>query len=642
MSQFVFLIVLFPLLGVVVNTFFARRWKEAVIGWFSSAMVGASFAVSVAVYISLLGMEESGRQIQQILFDWIRVGNFHAPATLLVDSLSCVMILVVSGVSFLIHIYSIGYMHGDSGYRRYFVFLNLFVFFMLLLVLGNNFVLMFIGWEGVGLCSYLLIGFWYSDEEKATAGKKAFIVNRIGDFGFLLAIFLIWNVFGTVQFHEIIPRMVSFPIGSGTITAICLLLFLGAVGKSAQFPLYVWLPDAMAGPTPVSALIHAATMVTAGVYMVARANFFYSMAPAALEVVAIVGAGTAIFAASIGLVQNDIKKVLAYSTVSQLGYMFLACGVGAYATAIFHLVTHAFFKALLFLGSGSVIHGMSGEQDVRHMGSLKSKMPTTYWTFLVGTLAIAGIPGLSGFFSKDEILWKAFESQHYTLWILGVVAALFTAFYMFRLLYLTFHGKFRGSRTQEHHLHESPPVMTVPLILLAVLAIIGGYIGLPPALGGTNPFEHWLHPVVTQGVQEHVLLGEVHHGAQPIEYLVMLLSVVAALLGIWLAYSGYLKGAAWPGKLSKGAIYTTLLNKYYVDEIYDATISQPTVKISEGMAEGFDLGVIDGLVNGVAAFFNWVAGGLRRLQTGFVQNYAVFMAFGIVLILASLFYRMLF
>jgi NADH-quinone oxidoreductase subunit L len=642
MSQLALLIPLFPLIGVIVNTLFARRWKEWVVGWFGSAMVGASLVLSVATYITLLGMQESARQFQQVLFDWIRIGTFHAPATLLVDQLSCVMILVVSGVSFLIHIYSIGYMRGDPGFRRYFVFLNLFVFFMLLLVLGNNFVLMFIGWEGVGLCSYLLIGFWYTDEAKATAGKKAFIVNRIGDFGFLLGIFLIWNVFGTVQFHEIIPRMVSFPIGSTTVTAICLLLFLGAIGKSAQFPLYVWLPDAMAGPTPVSALIHAATMVTAGVYMVARANFFYSMAPVALEVVAIIGAGTAVFAATIGLVQNDIKKVLAYSTVSQLGYMFLACGVAAYATAIFHLMTHAFFKSLLFLGSGSVIHSMSGEQDIRQMGALKGKMPTTYWTFLVATLAISGIPGFSGFFSKDEILWKTFQTQHYTLWILGVVGAFFTAFYMFRLLYLTFHGKFRGSKTQEHHLHESPLVMTVPLIILAMLALIGGYIGLPPALGGTNAFEQWLHPVFKQTTEAHAILGEVYHEAGAMEYLVMLVSVVVALLGIWLAYSGYLRQAAWPGRLSKGVIYNTVLNKYYVDQIYDTLLSQPIVKVSEGMAQGFDLGVIDGLVNGVAAFFGWVAGGLRRVQTGFVQNYALFTALGILLILVSIFYRVLF
>lgn len=643
MSHLVFLIILFPLIGIITNTFFARRWNEAAIGIFSSAMVGLSFVFSIAAFIELLGMDASARHFHQVLFDWIKVGNFHAPATLLVDPLSCVMILAVSGVSFLIHIYSIGYMRGDPGYRRYFIFLNLFVFFMLLLVLGNNFLLMFIGWEGVGLCSYLLIGFWYTDEDKASAGKKAFIVNRIGDFGFLLAIFLIWGTFGTVQFHEIIPRMASFPIGSGIITAICLLLFVGAIGKSAQFPLYVWLPDAMAGPTPVSALIHAATMVTAGVYMIARANFFYSMAPVALNIVAYVGVGTAIFAATIGLVQNDIKKVLAYSTVSQLGYMFLACGVGAYAVAIFHLMTHAFFKALLFLGSGSVIHGMSGEKDIRQMGGLKSKMPKTFWTFLIGTLAISGIPGLSGFFSKDEILWKTFEGDHRVLWVIGVVAAFLTAFYMFRLLYLTFYGKFRGSKSQEHHVHESPPSMTVPLIILAVLAAIGGYIGLPQALGGSNLFEHWLHPVFAQGTHGHLLLGETtHHGVEPIEYLVMLISVVIALLGIWLAYSGYLRKAAWPGKLSKGVLYNAVLNKYYVDQIYDATISKPTVKISDVMAEWFDLGVIDGFVNGVAAFFNWMAGWLRRLQTGFVQNYAVLMGLGIILVLASLLYRAFF
>ncbi len=404
MLDLVFLIPLFPLLGVALNTFVLRRAPEKAVGGLAAAMIGLGFLFTCGAFIELLSFSPDARRYELELFTWISAGRFEAAAAFLIDPLSLVMMLVVTGVSFLIHVYSIGYMHGDAGFRRYFVYLNLFVFFMLLLVMGNNYLLMFVGWEGVGLCSYLLIGFWYTDEAKATAGKKAFIVNRIGDFGFLLAIFLIWTTFGTVQFTQLVPMAGLYGEGAGVITAICLLLFMGAVGKSAQFPLYVWLPDAMAGPTPVSALIHAATMVTAGVYMVVRSNFLFSLSPVAMTTVAGVGAFTAIFAASISLVQNDIKKVLAYSTVSQLGFMFLACGVGAYVAAVFHLMTHAFFKGLLFLGSGSVIHGMSGEQDIRSMGGLKSKMPVTFATFLVGTLAIAGVPGLAGFFSKDEIL----------------------------------------------------------------------------------------------------------------------------------------------------------------------------------------------------------------------------------------------
>jgi NADH-quinone oxidoreductase subunit L len=415
MLELAYLIPLFPLLGVVLNSFFMRGRSEKAVGSLGAAMIGLSFVFACGALIEMLGMEPAGRHLDLNLFTWIAAGNFKASVAFLIDPLSLVMMLVVTGVSFLIHIYSIGYMHGDAGFRRFFIYLNLFVFFMLLLVMGNNYLLMFVGWEGVGLCSYLLIGFWYTDEVKATAGKKAFIVNRIGDFGFLLAIFLIYWTYHSVQFSDVMQNPAS--ADPSRILMICLLLFMGAVGKSAQFPLYVWLPDAMAGPTPVSALIHAATMVTAGVYMVVRSNFLFTLAPTALAVVAIVGAGTALYAATIGLVQNDIKKVLAYSTVSQLGYMFLACGIGAYSAAIFHLMTHAFFKGLMFLGSGSVIHGMGGEQDMRQMGGLKEKMPVTYRTFLIGTLAIAGIPGLAGFFSKDEILWKTFSGQHYVLWI---------------------------------------------------------------------------------------------------------------------------------------------------------------------------------------------------------------------------------
>ncbi|MBU0691974.1 NADH-quinone oxidoreductase subunit L, partial [bacterium] len=393
MLDLIYLVPLFPLLGVVINTFVMRGRTEQQIGWLASLTVGFSFIVVVFAFFQMLGMEAGARHFEQNLFTWISIGNLEVSAGFLIDQLSLVMMLVVTGVSFLIHIYSIGYMHGDEGFRKFFIFMNLFVFFMLMLVMGNNYLVMFVGWEGVGLCSYLLIGFWYTDELKASAGKKAFIINRIGDFGFLLAIFLIWSTFGSLHFSEIEPMAQAFPVGAGVITVICLLLFAGAVGKSAQFPLYVWLPDAMAGPTPVSALIHAATMVTAGVYMVVRSNFLFSLSPTALSVVAWIGGGTALFAATIGLVQNDIKKVLAYSTVSQLGYMFLACGVGAFTAAIFHLMTHSFFKGLLFLGSGSVIHGMSNEQDIRRMGGLKDKMPKTFMTFLIGTVAIAGIPG---------------------------------------------------------------------------------------------------------------------------------------------------------------------------------------------------------------------------------------------------------
>lgn len=632
MLDLVYLIPFFPLLGVVLNVFLMRRAGEKAVGVLGSGMIGLSFIFVVGAFFAMLGMGPESRRFELELFTWVAAGKFEAPVAFLIDPLSLVMMLVVTGVSFLIHIYSIGYMHGDPGFRRYFVYLNLFVFFMLLLVMGNNFLIMFVGWEGVGLCSYLLIGFWYTDDAKATAGKKAFIVNRIGDFGFLIAIFLIWTTFGTVQFTKLIPMAQLYPVGAGVITAICLLLFMGATGKSAQFPLYVWLPDAMAGPTPVSALIHAATMVTAGVYMVVRSNFLFSLSPTAMTVVAIVGAGTALFAATIGLVQNDIKKVLAYSTVSQLGFMFLACGVGAYVAAIFHLMTHAFFKGLLFLGSGSVIHGMSGEQDIRNMGGLRDKMPITYRTFLIGTLAIAGVPGLAGFFSKDEILWKTFSGGQTILWIVGLTAAFCTAFYMFRLVFLTFFGKFRGSKAAEHHAHESPKTMTIPLMILAGLSVVGGYIGLPHALGGHNLFGQWLDPVIRPVGHEAAVE---HHADVSMEYLLMIVSVAIAGIGIYLAYSWYMKKSETVKALGQTSAHTMLLNKYWVDEIYSVSFVQPFVKGSELLARYFDAGTIDGLVNGIGSFFSWAGGGLRRLQTGIVQNYAVFMGIGILAILSA-------
>lgn len=640
MIDWIWLVPLFPLIGVVINGFIGSRLPEKVVGTIGSLMVGLSFLVGVGAFFQLLGFAPDHRVVEVPVFTWLVSGAFKASATILVDPLSCVMMLVVAGVSFVIHIYSIGYMHGDSGFARYFTYLNLFVFFMLTLVLGNNYLIMFIGWEGVGLCSYLLIGFWFEDDEKANAGKKAFIVNRIGDFGFLIGIMLMFTTFGTINYLHVFERAAHFPIGSGVITAITLCLFIGAVGKSAQIPLYVWLPDAMAGPTPVSALIHAATMVTAGVYMVARSNILYTLAPTSLMVVAIVGAVTAIFAASIGLVQNDIKKVLAYSTVSQLGYMFLACGVGAYAVGIFHLMTHAFFKALLFLGSGSVIHAMSGEQDIQKMGGLKNKIPITFATFFVATLAIAGIPGLSGFFSKDEILFKTFASGNYVLWAIGLCAAIMTAFYMFRLVFLTFYGDFRGDKTTESHIHESPPSMTIPLIILAVLAVIGGYIGLPHALGGGAWFEGFLHPVM-EHEHLHVLHDAHAHPALSTEYLLMVISIVAALVGILIAHKMYVRDPDLPARFANNMknLYTTLYHKYYVDEIYNAVIVQPLLRISDFLSDIFDMKGIDGLVNGVAWVVAATGKGVRRIQTGFVQNYALFMSMGIVILLAYLLFK---
>jgi len=640
MIDSIWLVPLFPLIGVLFNGFFGKKLSEKVAGWFGSLMVGFSFVVACLAFVELLGIDPEHRSVTVPVFNWLVSGSLSAAASILVDPLSCVMMLVVAGVSFLIHIYSIGYMHGDKGFARYFTYLNLFVFFMLTLVMGDNYLIMFIGWEGVGLCSYLLIGFWFEDDEKANAGKKAFIVNRIGDFGFLLGIMLMFTTFGTINYLNIFQRAAFFPVGSQVITAITLCLFLGAVGKSAQIPLYVWLPDAMAGPTPVSALIHAATMVTAGVYMVARSNILYSLAPVSLLVVAIVGAATAIFAATIGLVQNDIKKVLAYSTVSQLGYMFLACGVGAFGVGIFHLMTHAFFKALLFLGSGSVIHAMSGEQDIRKMGGLRNKIPITFVTFFIATLAISGIPGLSGFFSKDEILFRAFVSGHTWIWLIGLIAAALTAFYMFRLVFLTFYGDFRGEKSVAAHVHESPPTMTIPLIILAVFSIIGGYIGLPKALAGGAWFEGWLEPVLTHpGL--HSLHESAAHPALSTEYLLMALSIIVALAGILLAYQMYRKNPDMPAKLAKRlkTTYNVLLHKYYVDEIYNAVVVQPLLRGSEVLSDLFDMKGIDGLVNGVGWVIVATGKGVRRIQTGFVQNYALFMGMGILILLGYLLFK---
>ncbi len=648
MSNYLYLIPLVPFAGFIVNGLFGRKLGDRAVGFIGCTVIGLAFVLSIAAFVELLGYDPYQRHIEAEWFTWLAAGKLQIPFGMLLDPLSAVMILVVSGVSFIIHVYSIGYMHGDRGYARYFAYLNLFVFFMLLLVLGNSYPLMFIGWEGVGLCSYLLIGFWFTDDAKATAGKKAFIVNRIGDFGFLVGVFLLFGAFGTLTFSGVADQVLLWVDPKTVFFWIGLCLFIGAVGKSAQIPLYVWLPDAMAGPTPVSALIHAATMVTAGVYMVARNSFIYVMSPGALEIVAWVGVATALFAATIALVQNDIKKVLAYSTISQLGYMFVGCGVGAFAAGISHLMTHAFFKALLFLGAGSVIHavqhaynhtGYTGDpQDIRFMGGLRGKMPTTYWTFVAATLAIAGVPGLSGFFSKDEIIWKSFANGHSAVGIIAMIAALLTAFYMFRLVYMTFHGSWRGRRGQEDHLHESPGVMTLPLTVLGVLSIIGGWIMIPHALHGGAWFEKFLEP--SFAVADEIAPMHGSHSL-PFEYTIMGISVLLAISGILWARAWYIQNPEAPKKLASRfkVAYQLLLNKYYVDEAYNFAVVETTLGTADGLWKFFDVKIVDGLVNGVAALMGWLGSIFRRLQTGLVSNYALMMTVGVVIIIGYLVWR---
>ena len=644
------LIVVFPLLGFLVLGLFGSRIKnEKLLGILGSGTVGLSFLVALGLFVTMLGMHPEERKHVVDLFTWISAftgtaSSFSVSVAYQVDQLSILMTLIVTGVGFLIHVYSIGYMHGDPGFWRFFAYLNLFIFAMLNLVLADNFLLMFLGWEGVGLCSYLLIGFWH-DRKFETGGykpgtattsdaaKKAFIVNRIGDFGFLLAMFLIFVNFGSLNFDAVFGRASVISEGNNAMVWIGLLLFLGATGKSAQIPLFVWLPDAMAGPTPVSALIHAATMVTAGVYMVARCSVLYALAPTALHVMAVVGALTAIMAATIGLVQNDIKKVLAYSTVSQLGYMFLGMGVAAFSAGIFHVLTHAFFKALLFLGSGAVIHAMHDEQDIQKMGGLKHHMPITYKTFLIGAIAIAGIPPFAGFFSKDEILWKAFSSEYGSvgLWALGVIGAALTAFYMFRLVSLTFEGEKRYG--PDLHPHEAPKTMTVPLVILAFLSIVGGFVGIPASLFGGNSLEQWLEPIFAPAYDK---LRMNPHPVEISEYLLMVLSVGVAAGGIYFARVVYLRrselAVAWKAKY--GGWYRFLFNKYYIDEVYDTVIVTPMVQVSEGFLwKGIDVKVIDGMVNGSAKLIAMIADVIRRVQTGIAQQYATIFVGGILLLL---------
>jgi NADH-quinone oxidoreductase subunit L len=646
----IWLIPFFPLVGSIINGLFGKKiGNEKVIGTIATAAIGMSFVVSCMLFFRLLGDSEKVHEV--VLASWMSVGKLQIDWGFLLDPLSAVMIMVVTGVGSLIHLYSNGYMHGEVGFYRFFSYLNLFCFSMLMLVLGNNALVMFVGWEGVGLCSYLLIGYYFEKKSAGDAAKKAFVVNRIGDFGFLIGLFLLFWSLGehgiwTVQFTEIAKHAGLLENGGIIVTIITLCFFLGATGKSAQIPLFTWLPDAMEGPTPVSALIHAATMVTAGVYMIGRMNGLFAMAPDTMMVIAIVGASTAIFAASIGLAQNDIKRVLAYSTVSQLGYMFMAMGVGAFSAGIFHLMTHAFFKACLFLGSGSVIHAMhhayhhghlhDDPQDMRNMGGLWKKMPITWVTFLASTLAISGIPGLAGFFSKDEILWWAFSSTRggWVLWLIGFCAAGMTAFYMFRLVFMTFHGKQRTNAKAKDHIHESPFVITLPLIVLGILAVIGGWIGIPAALGGAAHFEHFLAPVFEPAQHLHNIHAQ--HSLHAFEFPLMGASVGIGLVGIFLAWIMYIKNPELPGKIVNNFrwLHNAIFNKWYVDELYDALFVNATKRLGRICWKGFDVPVIDGIVNGSG----WVVQGLSRafrfMQTGQIHGYAMTMVIGMVVIVA--------
>jgi NADH-quinone oxidoreductase subunit L len=642
MLDYVWLILLFPLAGVLINAVLGRWLPRRLVAAIASLAVGASFVIAALVFFAMLGLpaqtEAGGNGRERIIpiFSWIVAGSFNIEASILLDQLSILMTLVVTGVSTIIHVYSAGYMDGEAYHNRYFTWLNLFVLMMLILVLGDSFLTMYVGWEGVGLCSYLLIGYWFERESAANAGKKAFIVNRIGDFGFALGIMLIFATFGSVAFRDVFPAAQA--ILPGTATAIALLLFLGATGKSAQIPLYVWLPDAMEGPTPVSALIHAATMVTAGVYMVARCHTLFEASPSALNWVIWIGAITSFFAATMALVQKDFKRILAYSTISQLGYMFLAVGVGAYAAGMFHLTTHAFFKALLFLCAGSVMHAMAGELDIFKMGGLRTKMSWTFGTFVVATLAISGVPLFSGFFSKDEILYNAFESAAFVPWLLGVVTAGLTAFYMFRLLFVAFYGRPRMDKKTERHVHESPAVMVVPLVILAVLAVVGGYIGLPKALGAGNAIDEFLHPVFANTI----IVAEARGGAG-LEWTLMGISVLAAALGILVAYWIYIRNWGMAERMTRGAqwLYDLVFHKYYVDEAYTEGVVKPLRMLADVLDRDLEIRIIDGAVNGLAWLLGQVGEGLRRLQTGLVRNYALAMLVGVVAIVAYFVFKSL-
>jgi NADH-quinone oxidoreductase subunit L len=639
------IIPLLPLLGSAINGLLGGKWPNKIVNSVALGATGLSFLFALEAVREFLTLSPDKLPFPpQHYFDWIVAGNFRAGFDLEIDQLTVVMLMVVTGVGFLIHIYSTGYMAHESGYYRFFSYLNLFMFFMLVLVMAANYVLLFVGWEGVGLCSYLLIGFYFLKKSASDAGKKAFIVNRIGDFGFMLGMFLLFRTFHTLDFTTLFAAASNPAWGHeawghfGTFTIACLLLFMGATGKSAQLPLYVWLPDAMEGPTPVSALIHAATMVTAGVYVVARSHILFVHSETAMVVVAVVGCATAFFAATIGLVQTDIKRVLAYSTVSQLGYMFLACGVGAFSAGIFHLMTHAFFKALLFLAAGSVIHAMGGEQDMRKMGGLSKKIKYTYRTMLIATLAIAGIPPLAGFFSKDAILLSAFQIEGgHPLYAIGLLTALLTSFYMFRLIFLTFHGK---PRYDEHHVHvhESPWSMLGPLVALAVLSVIGGWIAAPALWGGTDYFASFLAPVLAapQGAEA---LNEA--AAHQLEIILAIVAVASALLGWGVAYWLYIRQPGKPERIAQSMrpVYNTLLNKYYVDEFYSALIIKPLMWISTNVFWKFvDVAAIDGTVNGIASGATSVGDIVRHTQSGNTRSYAVWVIIGALVVIAVIFF----
>jgi len=622
MNKLVYLVPLFPLIGFLINGLGRKSLSKSLIGIIGSTTILASFVVSVFLFMDV---KAHGASVVTA-FNFINIDTFKVAFAFQVDQLSSLFLLIITGIGFLIHVYSTAYMHEEKAehFGRYFAYLNLFVFSMLLLVLGANYVIMFIGWEGVGLCSYLLIGFWFKNNNYNYAAKKAFVMNRIGDLGFLLAVFWLIAKLGTVNYADVFAA--ASTLSKFDVTAITLLLFVGAMGKSAQIPLYTWLPDAMAGPTPVSALIHAATMVTAGIYMIARSNVLFSMSEVTMNLVAIIGLATALLSATIAIKQNDIKKVLAYSTVSQLGYMFLGLGVGAYTGAVFHVMTHAFFKALLFLGAGSVIHAMHHEQDIRNMGGLKKKLPITHATFLLACIAIAGIPPFSGFFSKDEILAAAY-AHNPIYWGLGVAGAAMTAFYMFRLYATTFLGTFRGTHDQEHHLHESPKAMTIPLIILSILSVVGGLIGIPEILGGHHELHHYLSPILISEKEHHI-----EHST---EYMLMAISVAVAALAVIFAIVRFSKK---PELKDATGIAKAMENKWYVDELYDAAIVRPLEAVAVFFKNIIEKSGIDAFVNGVGKFVNYSSRQLRLVQSGQVGNYILIMVLSIVIFILLWFY----
>jgi NADH-quinone oxidoreductase subunit L len=628
MIEKIWLVPLFPLIGFLAIALNFRRFKGILSGIIASSAVFLSFVVSMVVFSEIT----AGQEAQTIdIFNWIHINNLSIPFSFLADRLSALMLLIVTGVGCLIHIYSIGYMKHDAGFNRFFAYMNLFVFFMLLLVLGSNYFVMFIGWEGVGLCSYLLIGFWFKNQEFNNAAKKAFIMNRIGDLGFLLALFMLIQQFGSLNFIDIFSKSQTIPVGSLAITTITLLLFAGAIGKSAQIPLFTWLPDAMAGPTPVSALIHAATMVTAGIYMIARSNLLFVMAPITMETISVIGIATALLAGSIAIFQNDIKKILAYSTVSQLGFMFVALGVGNFTGAMFHLTTHAFFKALLFLAAGSVIHSLNGEQDIRKMGGLRHKIPVTFWVFTIGSLSISGIPPLAGFFSKDMILLATYQSCP-TLFVISVLVALMTSFYMFRLLFIVFWGNPAYKEDSNHPVHESPRSMTAPMMVLAALSVVGGLIGIPHLLGGSDQINEYLAPVFA--ASEPVLKHTTEEVSSSTEWGLMLLPLALILIVIFTAYSLYVKKRAGLQKEKERSFIENLVfNKYYIDELYESVIQKPIAQLSTFFHNVIEVNVIDRLVNNTGSLVIWAGKNIRYVQTGNVGFYLFLMVISIIMIL---------